>query len=412
MAPEVPRLLVAETESLRFILTSSFYPPYHIGGAELHVNYLAQELVKRGHEVHVLHSVDAYRVKRGKEQFEAKQDGVLVHPIETPLSASAYAAYVLGASHAVTRVFAALVEKVRPDVVHHHNVSLLGYNILARRGDYLNLYTAHDFWLICPRNTLLRRASQVCETASCMFCNLSYKRPPQLWRYSKAFVNATKDLDILIAPSNYTRERIARKLNLKAITIPNFVPSPPDSIQPSGFSGFFLFAGRLEAYKGVLQLIETFRQLDKRSSLRLIIVGTGSLEGVTQKMIERNHLSHRITQLGWMPQSLLYKFINDADALLVPSTLPENCPLVALEALSVGTPVIASCVGGLPEIVEKLDKRLLFQSSSQLVDILSHFKGGEDLSLRARRVYQEHYSADIFLKKYMTLIKERSATGP
>jgi hypothetical protein len=42
-------------ESLRFLLTSSFYPPYHIGGADIHVCYPAQELVKRGHEVHVMH---------------------------------------------------------------------------------------------------------------------------------------------------------------------------------------------------------------------------------------------------------------------------------------------------------------------------------------------------------------------
>jgi len=404
--------VVGETESLRFILTSSFYPPYHIGGADLHVNYLARELVKRGHEVHVLHSIDAYRVKRGRTQFEAMEDGVFVHPIETPFSLSSYAAYVSGASRAVTRLFANLIEQVRPDVVHHHNVSLLGYNILARRGNYLNLYTAHDFWLICPNSTLLRRGSQLCDSASCMFCNVSSKRPPQLWRYRESFKNAIRDLDVLIAPSNYLKEKIAGKLNIKAITIANFVPNPPDSIQPSGFSDFLLFAGRLETYKGVLQLISAFNELDRRSDHRLIIVGTGSLEGAIRQWIERNDSSHRIIQFGWMSQSLLYGLLNDANALLVPSISPENCPLVALEALSVGTPVIASRSGGLPEIVEKLDKRLLFQSINELVDILSHFKGDENLSLRARQIYHEYYSPDIFLDKYMALIRERLAAGP
>jgi glycosyltransferase involved in cell wall biosynthesis len=403
--------VVAETESLRFILTSSFYPPYHIGGADLHVNYLARELVKRGHEVHVLHSIDAYRVKRGKKRLEPVEDGVFVHPIETPFSLSSYAAYVSGASRAVTRLFANLVEEVRPDVVHHHNVSLLGYNILARRGSYLNLYTAHDFWLICPNSTLLRRGSQLCDSASCMFCNVSSKRPPQLWRYRESFKNAIRDLDVLIAPSNYLKEKIACKLNIKATTIPNFVPNPPDSIQSSGFSDFFLFAGRLETYKGVLQLVSAFKELGKRSDHRLIIVGTGSLEGAIRQWIKRNDSLHNIIQFGWMSQDLLYGLLKDASALLVPSISPENCPLVALEALSVGTPVIASRVGGLPEIVEKVDKRLLFESSNGLLDILSRFEGNEDLSFRVRQVYREYYSPDTFIKRYMNLIKERLAAG-
>jgi len=403
--------MVMGMESFKFIFTSSFYPPYHIGGADIHVYYLAEELVKRGHEVHVLHSLDAYRVKRGKEQFEATKSGAIVHQIETPFSVSSYATYLLGASRAVTRHFANLIKQVRPDIVHHHNVSLLGYDILARRGNYVNLYTAHDFWLICPNSTLLRRGLQPCVSASCVFCNLSFNRPPQLWRYKEAFGNAIKDLDVLIAPSSYAAEKIAGKLNINAIMIPNFVPNPPASIQSSGFSNFFLYAGRLENYKGVLQLVEAFKQLDRRPNFRLVIVGTGSLEGKMRQWIERNGLSNRISQFGWMHQSLLYEFLNDAEALIVPSISPENCPLIVLEALSLGTSVIASRMGGLPEIINKVDKHLLFQSCDELVEILSHFQGKDHLSHRAKQVYQEYYSPDVFLKKYLALVKERSAAN-
>ena len=51
-------------ESLRFVMTTSFYPPYHLGGDAVHVYYLANELAKIGHEVHVIHSIDAYNLKR------------------------------------------------------------------------------------------------------------------------------------------------------------------------------------------------------------------------------------------------------------------------------------------------------------------------------------------------------------
>ena len=59
-------------DSLKFLMTCSFYPPYHVGGDATHVEYLAKELAKRGHEVHVFHSLDAYKIKRGGK-LPAKQ---------------------------------------------------------------------------------------------------------------------------------------------------------------------------------------------------------------------------------------------------------------------------------------------------------------------------------------------------
>lgn len=379
-----------------------------MGGADNHVRYLAEELAKDGHEVHVLHSLDAYDVKRGRMRCPTEPDDVFTHPIETSFSLSAYEAYVLGTSRAVTRRLHDLVEQVRPDVVHHHNISLLGYNILARQGNYVNFYTAHDYWLICPNSTLLRTRSQVCESASCMFCSLNCKRPPQLWRRRTAFKKAISNIDLLIAPSNYAKERITRKLPLNAMTIPNFVPAPPYPIASSGFSNFFLFAGRLEPYKGVLQLIEGFKEVRTPSDSKLIIVGKGSLESAVEKHIKSNDLADRIIKLGWMDQDLLYRLLKDAIALILPSICPENCPLVGLEALSVGTPIIASRVGGLPEIVEKLDRRLLFESRDQLQNILIHFERSETLSDHARRVYEEFYSPRSFIGSYFEQVTSRT----
>ena len=59
-----PPLPGFEMETLRFLFTTSFYPPYSIGGDATHVKYLAEELAREGHEVHVVHSIDAYRAKR------------------------------------------------------------------------------------------------------------------------------------------------------------------------------------------------------------------------------------------------------------------------------------------------------------------------------------------------------------
>ncbi|MDY6917297.1 MAG: hypothetical protein SVP26_05030 [Chloroflexota bacterium] len=59
---------------LKFLFTTTFYPPYHIGGDALDVKWLAEDLATRGHEVHVMHSVEAFAPKRcGGQVLEAVQ---------------------------------------------------------------------------------------------------------------------------------------------------------------------------------------------------------------------------------------------------------------------------------------------------------------------------------------------------
>ena len=54
-------------ETAKILMVSTFYPPYHLGGDAIHVKYLADELSKAGHEVHVIHSLDAYNLKKNEK---------------------------------------------------------------------------------------------------------------------------------------------------------------------------------------------------------------------------------------------------------------------------------------------------------------------------------------------------------
>jgi glycosyltransferase involved in cell wall biosynthesis len=139
-------------ETLTFLMTSTFYPPYHIGGDAVHVKYLAEELAKRGHEVHILHSIDAYNVKRKKIPAQTETNGVYIRQVKTHFNYTSYAAYFSGNSSKISKQFENLVKEIKPDVVHHHNISLLGYNLLKKQRNYRNIYTAHDYWLICQQN--------------------------------------------------------------------------------------------------------------------------------------------------------------------------------------------------------------------------------------------------------------------
>ncbi|MDD1767335.1 MAG: glycosyltransferase, partial [Methanomassiliicoccales archaeon] len=115
------------TETRTVIMTSTFYPPFHIGGDAVHVKYLAEELVRRGHEVHVLHSVDAYRLKRGGTLPYEDQIGVQVHPVEAPTGrVSPAVTFMTGSNRRAERLLEQLVVKERAAWVHHHHFSLWG----------------------------------------------------------------------------------------------------------------------------------------------------------------------------------------------------------------------------------------------------------------------------------------------
>jgi glycosyltransferase involved in cell wall biosynthesis len=397
-------------ETLTFLFTSSFYPPFHIGGDAVHVSYLAEELAKRGHEVHVLHSLDAYRVKRRMSRSAPDVNGVVRHPIETTFSLSAYAAYVLGSSPPVARRFRALVEKIKPDVVHHHNISLLGYDLLIKRQKYLNLYTAHDYWLICQHNLI--NEDRLCEKALCGICALSSARPPQLWRHLTGFKKAVENVDVLVAPSNYMREKIVNRFPIRAMTIPNFAPTPPNRIEPSGFSNFLLYIGTIERHKGILALLELWRRVANTRS-KLVIVGDGSQTRRVHRLVENLDLQKTVYPLGWTERSLVYALLRDADALVVPSLWPENAPLVSLEALSVGTPVLGSNRGGLGEIISKLDRRLVFswEEKHDFMRAVSFlYENLRELKSKAKETYRSCFTPEAYLATYAGLLPMRTST--
>jgi glycosyltransferase involved in cell wall biosynthesis len=389
---------------LRFIFTTTFYPPYHLGGDAVHVKYLADELARLGHEVHVLHSIDAYQLKRKSAPKEEIDNKVHLYPIHTPFNLSAYTAYFSGKSRSTTRKFRAIVEEIEPDVVHHHNISLLGYDILKKQGQYSNLYTAHDYWLICQENNLLKNGKEICVSNSCFSCSLRQLKPPQIWRKRREFANAIANVDFLISPSNYVKNKIFEKVSINGITLSNFVPRPQVEITSSGFSDFFLYAGVLEKHKGILDLLELFR--NTKISSKLLIAGNGSLRSHIAEYVRKNCLENRIIFLGWVEGSMLTRLLSDATALVMPSKWEENNPLIALEALSVGTPVIGSNKGGLPEIINKVDTKLVFNQLNELKGLLQGFSRKGFSSKKIKSVYEENFSPEVYVHKYINAIKK------
>lgn len=391
-------------------MTSTFYPPYHLGGDAVHVEYLAKELVKMGHEVHVFHSLDAYFVKRRQFPEKCESDGVFLHTFKTRIGVSPYIAYLLGNSPLIAKKFGLLTKELKPEVVHHHNISLLGYDVLNKLGSYVNLLTAHDMWLICQQNHI-PKSRATCNDSSCSLCAIKHGRPPQFWRYFSGFKKAVRSIDLLIAPSDFLRRRLDQSINVKSMTLANFAPFPPGRIPKSLFSNYFLFVGKLEESKGIMNLLEVFARIRKKADARLLIVGEGSLRGRIEQFIRTKSLNGAVSYVGFARGNKLYSLYSGAHALIIPSVSPENSPLVALEALSVGTPVIASDMGGLSEIVSKVDQGLIFNDLTELEGILTNFSGNRFPRGMVKKVYDVNFSPPAYTSRYLEAIQSILAEG-
>lgn len=392
-------------ETVRFLMTAAFYPPYHLGGDANHVRYLAEGLAAQGHEVHVEYAPAALALKRGRPIDDGTEDaGVIRHPIPSATGRlQPLGAWIFGAPASVRAHHADLVRAIDPDVIHYHNLSLLGLDLLRVPTSALKMYTAHDYWVRCPRNDLFKFNQRLCERPTCTTCMVLSGKPPQLWRYLPGGLKAFDELDVAIAPSAFLQRMIAPYLRAPVVHIPNFAPDPNPSGLSSSPGDYYLYVGRLEYYKGIQGLAKASAAY--RGPHRFVVVGKGK-EAAALEAARRE--TDRLVLHGWLPAEERDAIYARARALLLPSIWYENAPLVAFEALAWGTPVLCSEIGALPELIhDGLCGRTISPTAEGILAGIDRFEA-EDLphSQRsaARTAYEAFHSTPKYLDRYHGLL--------
>ncbi len=401
-------------ETLRFLMVSTFYPPYHLGGDAVHVQYLAEALADRGHEVHVEHSLAAFGVKRPRAPPARPETGgrVQVHPM-TRISqrTSPLAAYLTGTSRAVNRYHERLVRELRPDAIHLHNISLLGLGVQRGAKGAPLLYTAHDYWFRCPRSDLMKFGRTPCESPACLSCMIRSRRVPPPWRPTDLSPRLAK-LQCVIAPSRFLKGLAEQSFACPVVHIPNFVPDEnPDGEVGTG-SPFFLYAGVLERHKGIPELVEAAARY--RGPNRFVLVGRGSQEGVLRAHAAAS--DSRLAVRPWADRATLSGLYRRAAAFLMPSTCLENAPLAAIEALCWGAPLLVTARGGVPELLDDGRAGYSFDPSPEgIVGALQEFDAVPDpkvLRRAARTAYETHHKPEAYLERYLTLVRALLSGNP
>jgi glycosyltransferase involved in cell wall biosynthesis len=143
--------------------------------------------------------------------------------------------------------------------------------------------------------------------------------------------------------------------------VPNTAPEPPAESRARlrerlRLDGLVLaFAGRLTAQKGLDVLLRAVAAVD---DVRLVVAGEGEERGAVERLVRELRLDGRVDLLGARPREQALELLAAADAAVLASGW-ENLPHAVVEALAVGTPVIATRVGGVPEVVVEGENGLL-----------------------------------------------------
>lgn len=395
----------------RFCMITTFYPPYSFGGDAIFVRSLSRALAARGHPVDVIHCVDSHRAltPRGtisESSAMPEAEGVTVHGLRSPFGIlSPFATQQSGHPMFKSAEIHRILGSKSFDVIHFHNISLIGGPGLLRFGDAVKLYTIHEHWLLCPMHTLFRNNREPCTRKTCFSCALHYQRPPQLWRYGSLLEQSVAQVDAFLAPTEFTRQiHLESGLPMLIRVLGNFHEPAEELGDPAPTRPYFLYAGRLERLKGVEDLIEVFRTYPDAD---LLLAGEGA-DGERLRVLATG--LHHIRFLGQIEQRRLASLYSNAVAALVPSVANEVFPLVILESFAASTPVIARNRGSLAEIVNASQGGLLFNDRSELRGHLHRMQSDPDLRAKLGRAghaaWRERWTLNVHLDRYLSLVDE------
>jgi glycosyltransferase involved in cell wall biosynthesis len=392
---------------MRIILINKFYYPR--GGDCIYTIELAKLLKNNGHEIAVFAMEFPENIGSVYEKYFPKAVDFKIRKI---LEFIKGVRRIFGKG--VKKKFIELINEFNPDIVHlnniHSQISPIVANIAKIRGIPV-VWTLHDYKLLCPRYDC-RRSGEICELCFHDKLNvIKYKCLKNSYlvsaiAYLESIYWSKKKLekytDYFVCPSMYLFNCMLRggfeRTKLRYLT--NFNTDKDLIISNSGRDLYYIFVGRLSDEKGVRRLLQAATLIPE---YKLKVIGTGPLE----KSLKLNYISENIEFLGFKNWDELKPLIEMAVCTVVPSEWVENNPLTIIESLCLGTPVIGSNIGGIPELIEVQKNGLLFEpgDTKDLVDKIRYMMNNQ-LMFRREKIAlnaQSKFSAENYYCQIVNL---------
>jgi len=317
---------------------------------------------------------------------------------------------------------------IEPDVVHLHNWHFASGPLIIRTASKYNIpvvVTLHNYRLLCPSATLLDGDQVYLESLKSVFPwkgirkGLYRKSTFQtfwlaLIMYFHAKIGTWNMVTKYITLTEFSKKLFLQN-NLgitksKFLVKPNFVSRLPTNELTR--SSCFLFLGRLSTEKGIKVLLEAFKTIN----CNLSIGGSGDYK---EEILLQTSLFKNMRYLGSLNAQEVRSCLGECSALVFPSIWFEGMPMTILEAFSLGTPVIASRIGNMSEIIVDGFNGLLFNVGDpddlriklEYWDNLNESEKSR-FSLNARQTYEDLYSPEKNLNMLLDIYKEAQLSLP
>ncbi len=348
---------------MKIYFATDYLPGFHDnwGGAETACLRLAELLSDAGQEVSFLTTPP---VRFPESKFK-------VFPVET--MNSRLKSHFCWDSHAA-KIASGILRAGRPDILHLHRFNSLSLSLIkaARELNIPTVFSVYDYWCLCPRTTGLDSSGRVCrdfQGRHCLFCNQGaagkrvFIRKNILALRRRVFNYFLNKLDAVIVLSDSCRKDLL-DFGIKGNIVKLPLPLEAGGI-PRGHCDeeSVFFAGWLYAHKGLHILIEAMAKVKEEiPKIRLYVAETG-VDGVYKNtiagLINKYGLGDTVIFLGKKTHSQTQALLEKAGVVCVPEQWPNPYPIVITEAMLKARPVVASSIGGIPELITDGENGLL-----------------------------------------------------
>lgn len=370
------------------------------GGEERYIELHRRLLEERGHEVSLF--------TKDSRDVASKRDKLALPLTMTHSAASA-------------QEMRELLKRERPDVVHVNNLfPLISPSVLAvvKEAGIPLVMTLHNYRLLCPIGTFLNPQGQMCEKCAdgnSLHCFTNNCRGGQVESLAYAVSNQfhkmrnvfAKHVDAFICPSRFSQQKLAQYgFDVsKTTVIPHYVDVPQATAQEQNDEPYISYVGRLYPEKGILTLI---RAMERLPHIPIKVLGTGPLRPQVEAEIRERKLD-QVELMGHVTGDVFHQLVTGARFSVLPSECYEGMPYSALESLSFGKPMVATNIGGLPEVIEDGVTGLLFPFGDEVLlaarieELWTDHARRSEFAEKCRQRHGERFSPDRYYRSVMGL---------